>query len=483
MRFANAVQLPFGTQYWAKHPVRNAREHLRALVEQGHLKAKQVELMLLTRVTESAASGTGVVPQQLGLIVVNDRRIVDPRLGLRPMDARRYLREHLVHARGRTAMEAAVAQWFVMRFEYEEALRLEFPDPDWTKSPQVRAHCARGRGVPLMWLASARSWMDSPLKRLRSRLPRLQNALISWRNMHPENRLFVKTVGVGMPAVVCAVVLAKPSASRADVSWGRNASANMRCSIEFKEGDQVARWELIKWLFRDGPKVTDIDQGTLGDCYLLATLGAFAERAPELIYAMFGVHCEPDQELRLRSPSVRFRDVARGWVKAPCARAVAVKKDGTFLYAQLRDGEGWVNLAEGVFTRIFGKGKYANIVAGSSRNVFFKLTGLEPEWLPVQTTDAAKLVDMIELARKKSWPMTADTFAPPGEDSGHEYTVLGAGERDGKIWIDVYNPHGQAEEIALPEFLRTFEFITWIELTPQKKRDIMRAMANAKPLS
>jgi hypothetical protein len=36
----------------------------------------------------------------------------------------------------------------------------------------------------------------------------------------------------------------------------------------------------------DKPLINDIGQGLLGNCYLLATIGAFAYKKPELIHKM-----------------------------------------------------------------------------------------------------------------------------------------------------------------------------------------------------
>ena len=187
-------------------------------------------------------------------------------------------------------------------------------------------------------------------------------------------------------------------------------------------------------LFVDGPEYNDVRQGSVGDCYFLASLASLADTDPGTIRQMIAPMGDGTFAVRY------YRNGQPVYL-----RIDAELPGGSFSprYAKLTpDGELWVALAEKAYAQFrYGDNSYASISGGWMDIVYREVTGgattrLWPTSSSVATSIAGHLAagHAVTLASKSS---------PPGPIVGlHAYMVKSVEINAGTTYVTVYNPWG-----------------------------------------
>jgi hypothetical protein len=197
-------------------------------------------------------------------------------------------------------------------------------------------------------------------------------------------------------------------------------------------------------LYVDTISFDDVVQGSIGDCYLVASLSAVARANPDFIKN--AIKDNGDNTF-----TVRFFEAGRE-VKINVDGDVAQNAFGAARYGKSRTGnELWVGLLEKAYAQ--WKGGYEAIGNGGlAGSVMTALTGRGVGY--ASTTGPLDAVyERVKAAAATNKPMAAPTH---GKDSGvdysgtgvyawHMYTVLGASEEGGQKYIELRNPWGRSE--------------------------------------
>lgn len=205
-------------------------------------------------------------------------------------------------------------------------------------------------------------------------------------------------------------------------------------------------------LFVDGVNYDDVAQGYIGDCYLEGAMSAVARSSPKAIE-------DAVKDNGDGTYTVRFFE-SQGWGQA--MKPVTVTVDGDLpstgpgaqaYYAHGRDSkELWPGVIEKAYAQ--WKGGYEAIGnGGDPGGMMAALTGKQATYTANASLTADQVYEKIKAQATASRPMTAATF---GEDQGakytntgvhasHAYTVLGAGEENGKKYVELRNPWGFSE--------------------------------------
>lgn len=192
-------------------------------------------------------------------------------------------------------------------------------------------------------------------------------------------------------------------------------------------------------LWGDGPSINDINQGMLGDCYFLASLGGTATLQPD----------------RLRELAVDLGDgtFAVAFKREGVTSYVRVDADivisgGMFAYnAAQNNGPIWACVMEKAyaFYREPGANSYASIEAGYANAVFSDL-GFEAKRMEPRTSSEATFRTIsTALAAGKPVVLGTVTHMPNGVPlvGNHAYTVLSASrDNQGNITYTMRNPWG-----------------------------------------
>jgi hypothetical protein len=197
-------------------------------------------------------------------------------------------------------------------------------------------------------------------------------------------------------------------------------------------------------LYVDSISYDDVVQGSIGDCYLAASLSAVAAANPDFIKNAIKDNGD-------NTYTVRFFENGRE-VKVTVDGDLAQGSAGNIRYAKSRTGnELWVGLLEKAYAQ--WKGGYETIGNGGlAGDVISALTGKSTGWSSTKTNLNA-VYDSVKRGGEQHKPMAAPTY---GKDSGvdytgsggyawHMYTVLGAVEEGGQKYIQLRNPWGSSE--------------------------------------
>lgn len=188
-------------------------------------------------------------------------------------------------------------------------------------------------------------------------------------------------------------------------------------------------------LFPNGvPRPDDVDQGDLGDCWLLAVLAGMAAQNPDAIERM--IRENPDGTY-----TVTFAD----------GRAVTVDAD-------VRDSGGhglWVSIIEKAYAQ--REGGYDELNGGDPSNALKALLGGDTEdFDPDSTRDfifgdnvsPADSYRRIEQALDDGRVVTASVRNTLGINGGHALTVTDVYESGGEQYVVVRNPWGDHGQMA-----------------------------------
>ncbi len=197
-----------------------------------------------------------------------------------------------------------------------------------------------------------------------------------------------------------------------------------------------------------GPQYTDVDQGNLGNCWLLSSFAAVAARYPNIIRSMItpaGSVVQNGQTVNLYK--VRFYD------QSGTARYLTVDNrlpGGGNYYERVENGVLWASLAEKAYALANGLGYVKSQSVGV--NSYKSLEGGLPTWALQAITgwsSEAFYVDPDHLA--SAWAsgkiICLGTSANPGDSSiapGHAYAIVGYNSSSSSPFL-IYNPWGDTE--------------------------------------
>lgn len=232
-------------------------------------------------------------------------------------------------------------------------------------------------------------------------------------------------------------------------------------------------------------ELNDIDQGAIGDCYYMSSVGALVDSHPEL-FALNGdqsivkekgdkfivtLHLRQDKDSLKRTP--KEIEVSK---KALMDSRPNMTNNGNPIYAGKADGELWVIALERALAQEMGG--FDNIVGGKSNNAFEMLTGKTATTVQLATlTGSANeqrqyILSNLQNAQDNSYPVTLSTTGS-GEIpinitdangnaetllQGHAYTfqkINSAGNA-----ITLYDPHGRSVVITFNTLFEQFVSFT-----------------------
>ncbi|MFK7930777.1 MAG: C2 family cysteine protease [Myxococcota bacterium] len=228
----------------------------------------------------------------------------------------------------------------------------------------------------------------------------------------------------------------------------------------------------------------DIEQGSIGDCYLVAALSAAAYADADGSVRDGMIREQLDADGYVTHFAVRFYD---GWgtPQDVLVDADLVRKNDKPIYARSADtdsdGEEWaVSLFEKAYAQWHGG--YDTIGDGGwAGDVMQAITGSTANYRSVARMSDATVLRSIEDAVDDNRPVVAGTF---GEEDGvdysgtkiyawHAYTVLGVKRPEGEDpMVTLRNPWGEVEpagngpddgifDLPMPEFRRLYQGVTF----------------------
>lgn len=211
-----------------------------------------------------------------------------------------------------------------------------------------------------------------------------------------------------------------------------------------------AEWAAGKLWGSSGPKLSDISQGLIGDCYMLAAFTSAAAREGMVEKLLRdngdGTFTATFQERPLGS--FRYKPV-----EVTVDARLYVNKDGVPLYAGVKKDALWVAVLEKAFAQ--WQGNFQKVGMGSENG--FALSALTGR---VSTTDSLwgrkdhdRVFAKVKKALDEGRLVMAGTYADedreryPGSGliSCHAYAVLSTREEGGKQYVTLRNPWAEVE--------------------------------------
>lgn len=172
-------------------------------------------------------------------------------------------------------------------------------------------------------------------------------------------------------------------------------------------------------LFVQGARSSDIKQGSIGDCYLLASLGALADKNNTVVNTMFN-------DNRDGSWSVRFYKIdGTRYIEdyVTVDRFLPVDSSGRSIFASFQVSQGvnelWVSLAEKAYAQWARGNSWANMRGGWSDVVFREVTGSNSS----NNFDMSKVDTVLVDAVKRGNPVVIYRYMNTARTSGHAYHV------------------------------------------------------------
>lgn len=174
-------------------------------------------------------------------------------------------------------------------------------------------------------------------------------------------------------------------------------------------------------LFEGNIEFDDVKQGSIGNCYFMASISALTE-VPQIIAEIFRVHevqTNGYYEVCLKIDGVWQVVILDDYI--PCN-----KRTRRPIFANPKGNELWAILLEKAWAKV--NGGYINTVAGMASEVIECLTNFPYEYNSVENSDADELWQKILVASKNDYIMTAALPARDGAEerglvTGHEYTL------------------------------------------------------------
>ncbi len=260
-------------------------------------------------------------------------------------------------------------------------------------------------------------------------------------------------------------------------------SNNFECGVKYKtikderffysdnngkeESIRIEQTKEIPLFSKDGPNMSDVQQGYMGDCWLLAALASIVNTRPEIIKNMV-VENPKDNTVdvtlqRELEPGIFIKEVYK------VEKSLFQIREGLFCRAKSLMSKSkeniWVQMIEKAFSAYFANGKdaidYRNITGSyrnndidyMQKNAFKIILGNEANfnYKPDQSSvNVEALFKRIKNALNNRTPLDYGTDENGLRDiegnkvvAKHAYSLVGAEEKDGKYYIKLRNPWGK----------------------------------------
>lgn len=216
-------------------------------------------------------------------------------------------------------------------------------------------------------------------------------------------------------------------------------------------------------LFQNGISMFDIDQGGVGDCYFLASLGAAALDKPHVISNMFIDNGDGTFTVRFFKP-----DGSRDYVTVD--RYLPTLSNGNARYAgwgggaaSETDNELWVALAEKAYAQVNesgwigqdGTNSYSGIAFGWMDKVINQISGLDTTSENAPSMTESEAINLVNSSKMLTVGFVNGTI--DGVVNNHAYTVTS------------YNPWTKTFHLHNP-WGNTHADVTWAELQSMNAR-------------
>jgi len=191
-------------------------------------------------------------------------------------------------------------------------------------------------------------------------------------------------------------------------------------------------------LFVDGPRYDDVNQGAVGDCYLLASLSSLADTDPNIIKEMIAPLGDGTYAVRF------YRDGTEVYLRLDADLPVGLYGN-TLAYAGLGpDGQIWVALIEKAYAYFRrGENSYASIQGGWMADVFHEITNM-PTVFRWTSCQPEALYDFLGQSLSAGHAVTMGSYYDASGPivGAHAYVVKSVFTSDGQEYVTVYNPWG-----------------------------------------
>jgi len=234
-------------------------------------------------------------------------------------------------------------------------------------------------------------------------------------------------------------------------------------SYKFKRPKDIFKGKY--YLYKDDICVEDVNQGQLGDCFLMSVLASISQR-PDLIKAIFKTTTvNPDGFYELfywenGKKKIMFVDdhfVTDGEEAYKSVESEEIdgndNEQGVFPFAQPNGQELWVMLIEKAYAKY--EGGFSNIIGGVMSTELTWLTGAMSRYMKTSNMNCwAEIINAIKagfIITSASQAGTGNHFnqSDRGISNGHAYSILDANEyRDGTKNLRIVklrNPWGNTE--------------------------------------
>ena len=193
-------------------------------------------------------------------------------------------------------------------------------------------------------------------------------------------------------------------------------------------------------LFEDGVEPNDIEQGALGDCYVLAAIASISEYAKR-IYEMIEDKGNGRYEIKMYYKGIERITVVDDLI--PCS-------NGKPIFSKNKGNELWVMLIEKAYAKLAGS--YGAIEGGSSGVALSNITGMPINSMLNVDFSKMNVFELIRKYQRKDYNMCC-SIQGKGQNliqnfglvPGHAYTILGAYECEGHKLVKLRNPWGGVE--------------------------------------
>ncbi len=218
-----------------------------------------------------------------------------------------------------------------------------------------------------------------------------------------------------------------------------------------------------------GKKISsgDIAQGELGDCYLMAALGAIADQDPDFIRRMIQDNHDGTYTVTLYSRGPGFGP-ERLRVDDRFPMRSAGSPPAPLFAAYGKGGSVWVMIAEKAFAMSFGNGSYNAVVAGDPNEALERITGKNRIYSgPACLTSVADLSDWgskgyavvvrsLPPALAIAWPIFRSAKLRPR----HAYWVRSVNKDRGTVTLGDPEGEGWSVTVTEREFQQAFSFVS-----------------------
>lgn len=229
-------------------------------------------------------------------------------------------------------------------------------------------------------------------------------------------------------------------------------------------------------IFKDGAALDDIQQGYIGDCFLIAAMGAVAMQRPELIEQMIKDNGDGTVTVTLWTDGRALSVPGSGKsVDVRVSMKLPSSNGSTPTYAKSSSKELWPSLIEKAYVAQFGGGDYQNLNSGGSPgDAMTAILGTESTGFSTSSVNAKECVSQLESMLKGGKSVVAATF---GKDAAKDNEPLRklADEKNVHAWhayvvkkadskantISLFNPWGSSQpaELTAEEFKQLYVYV------------------------